>query len=169
MGGKGNYENTPTLNENGLMTDGGNWTFHLTFTGVKTSENCESRNTAPPANYIFLLNYIKISGLQFLVSPYLQQCFQSSSNLNFWLVKCMTFKTYISRRSSSLFLCRLCMKYKPDLYIYICCQRQGNGHILPGQTWCLIHSLVSVWSSPLYDVSVCPLMTSATALGYADF
>ncbi len=55
------------------------------------------------------------------------------------------------------------------IYIYICCQRQGNGHILPGQTWCLIHSLVSVWSSPLYDVSVCPLMTSATALGYADF
>ncbi len=28
-----------------------------------------------------------------------------------------------------------------------------------GQTWCLILSLVSVWSSPLYDMSVCPLLT----------
>ncbi len=35
-----------------------------------------------------------------------------------------------------------------------------------GHTWCLILSLVSVWSSPLYDMSVCPLLTSATALGY---
>ncbi len=34
----------------------------------------------------------------------------------------------------------------------------------PGQTWCLILSLVSVWSLPLYDMSVCPLMTSATAV-----
>ncbi len=33
-----------------------------------------------------------------------------------------------------------------------------------GQTWCLILSLVSVWSSPLCDMSVCPLLTSATAV-----
>ncbi len=25
-------------------------------------------------------------------------------------------------------------------------------------TWCLILSSVSVWSSPLYDMSVCPLL-----------
>ncbi len=33
-----------------------------------------------------------------------------------------------------------------------------------GHTWCLILSLVSVWSSPLLDMSVCPLLTSATAV-----
>ncbi len=33
-----------------------------------------------------------------------------------------------------------------------------------GLTWCLILSLVSVWSWPLYDMSVCPLLTSATAV-----
>ncbi len=33
-----------------------------------------------------------------------------------------------------------------------------------GQTWCLILSLVSVWSSPSYDMPVCPLLTSATAV-----
>ncbi len=33
-----------------------------------------------------------------------------------------------------------------------------------GQTLCLILSLVSGWSSPLCDMSVCPLLTSATAL-----
>ncbi len=31
-----------------------------------------------------------------------------------------------------------------------------------GQAWCLILSLVSIWSSPLCDMSVCPLLTSAT-------
>ncbi len=31
-----------------------------------------------------------------------------------------------------------------------------------GQTWCLILSLVSDCNSPLYDMSVCPLLTSAT-------
>ncbi len=31
-------------------------------------------------------------------------------------------------------------------------------------TWCLILSLVSFWSSPLCDMSVCPLLTSATAV-----
>ncbi len=31
------------------------------------------------------------------------------------------------------------------------------------QTWCVILSLVSVWSSPLCDMSVCPSLTSATA------
>ncbi len=33
-----------------------------------------------------------------------------------------------------------------------------------GQTWCIILSLVSVWSSPLCDMSVGPLLTSATAV-----
>ncbi len=33
-----------------------------------------------------------------------------------------------------------------------------------GQTWCLILCLVSVWSSPLCDMSICPLLTSATAV-----
>ncbi len=33
-----------------------------------------------------------------------------------------------------------------------------------GHTWCLILCLVSVWSSPLYDMSVCPLLISATAV-----
>ncbi len=34
-------------------------------------------------------------------------------------------------------------------------------------TWCLILSLVSVWSSHLYDMLVCPLLTSAiVVLGY---
>ncbi len=33
-----------------------------------------------------------------------------------------------------------------------------------GQNWCLILSLVSVWSSSLYDMYVCPLLTSATAV-----
>ncbi len=36
-----------------------------------------------------------------------------------------------------------------------------------GHTWCLILSLLSVWSSPLYDMSVWPLLTSATgSVGY---
>ncbi len=30
--------------------------------------------------------------------------------------------------------------------------------------WSLILGLVSIWSSPLYDISVCPLLTSATAV-----
>ncbi len=34
--------------------------------------------------------------------------------------------------------------------------------VSPGHTGCLILGLVSVWSSPLYDMSVCPLLTSAT-------
>ncbi len=33
-----------------------------------------------------------------------------------------------------------------------------------GHTWCLILSLLSVWSSPLYDMSVCLLMALATAV-----
>ncbi len=33
-----------------------------------------------------------------------------------------------------------------------------------GQTLCLILSLVSVWSPPLCDMSVCPLLTSTTAV-----
>ncbi len=33
-----------------------------------------------------------------------------------------------------------------------------------GHTWCLILSLVSVWSSPLYNMSVCLLLTSATVV-----
>ncbi len=33
-----------------------------------------------------------------------------------------------------------------------------------GWTLCLILSLVSVWSSPLCDMSVCPLLISATAV-----
>ncbi len=37
--------------------------------------------------------------------------------------------------------------------------------VLPGQTWCLKLCLVSVWCSPLYNMmSVCPLLTSATAV-----
>ncbi len=36
--------------------------------------------------------------------------------------------------------------------------------VLPGQTWNLILSLVNVWSSPLYGMSVCPLLTSVTAV-----
>ncbi len=32
-----------------------------------------------------------------------------------------------------------------------------------GKTWCLILSLVNVWSSPLCDMSVCPLLTMAIA------
>ncbi len=36
--------------------------------------------------------------------------------------------------------------------------------VSPGLTWCLILSLVSAWRSPLYDISVCPLLTSATAV-----
>ncbi len=32
------------------------------------------------------------------------------------------------------------------------------------QTWCLILSLVSVWNSPLYDIYVCPLLTTATTV-----
>ncbi len=31
-----------------------------------------------------------------------------------------------------------------------------------GQTWFIILSLVSVWSSPVCDMSVCPLLTLAT-------
>ncbi len=39
--------------------------------------------------------------------------------------------------------------------------------VSPGQTWCLILSLVIVWSSPLYVMPVCPLPTLATlSLGY---
>ncbi len=37
-------------------------------------------------------------------------------------------------------------------------------HVSLGQTWCLILSLVNVWSSPLCDMSVCPLLTSVTAV-----
>ncbi len=42
----------------------------------------------------------------------------------------------------------------------------GLNYIWLGQTWYLILSLVSVWSSPLTlcDMSVCPLLTSATAV-----
>ncbi len=36
--------------------------------------------------------------------------------------------------------------------------------VLLEQTWYLILSLVSVWSSPLCDMSVCPLLASATAV-----
>ncbi len=32
-----------------------------------------------------------------------------------------------------------------------------------GQTWCIILSLVSVWNSPLCDMSVCSLLTSSSA------
>ncbi len=37
-------------------------------------------------------------------------------------------------------------------------------HVLLGQTWCVILSLVSVWSTPLCDISICTLLKSATAV-----
>ncbi len=36
--------------------------------------------------------------------------------------------------------------------------------VLPGQTWCFMLCLLSVWSSPLYAMSLYPLLTSATAI-----
>ncbi len=40
----------------------------------------------------------------------------------------------------------------------------GVWQISPGQSWRLIIGVMSVWNSPLYDMSVCPLLTSATAV-----
>ncbi len=36
--------------------------------------------------------------------------------------------------------------------------------VSPGQTWCVILCLVSVWCSHLYDMSVCPSLTLKTVV-----